>query len=67
MIAIVNVSKTLSPFGWNDYELRINSKVIAAFRHKREEGLAKCLEQAAAAAEKAKRDQALDIIKAMSP
>ena len=66
MIAIVNVSKHSDPFGWHDYELRINSQVIAAFRHKREDGLAKCLTLAAAAAEKAKWDQALDIIKSMS-
>ena len=54
MIAIVNVSTNNSPIGWHKYELRINAKVIASFRHKREEGLTKCLERAAEAAEKAK-------------
>ena len=62
MIAIVNVSAHNSPFGWHDYELRINTKVIAIFRHKREEGLTKCLERAAEAAEKAKWMQAKEIV-----
>lgn len=54
MIAIVNVSAVQSPIGWHEYELRINTRVVARFRHKREEGLTKCLERAAEAAEKAK-------------
>lgn len=53
MIAIVNVS-TGPVIGWQNYELRINSHVVATFRHKREEGLAKCLQAAAAAYEKKK-------------
>lgn len=41
MIAIVNVSPEPFPVGWHEYELRVNTKVIATFKHKREEGLAK--------------------------
>lgn len=66
MIAIVNISKHNSPFGWHDYELRINSNVIATFRHKREDGLTKCLELAAKAAEKAKWMKAKQIIDVLS-
>ena len=66
MIAIVNVYTHNSPFGWHEYELRINTKVIATFRHKREEGLTKCLERAAEAAEKAKLMEFKSMIDALS-
>lgn len=66
MIAIVNISTHPQPFGWHEYELRINAKVIATFRHKREEGLTKCLERAAEAAEKAKWMEAKAMIDALS-
>ena len=66
MIAIVNVSTHHSPIGWHEYELRINAKVIARFRHKREEGLTKCLERAAEAAEKAKWMEEKAMIDALS-
>jgi len=65
MIAIVNISTHDLPIGWNEYELRINAKVIATFQHKREEGLTKCLELAAAAAEKAKWEQAREMIEVL--
>jgi hypothetical protein len=35
--------------GWRDYEVKINSSVICRFRHKREDGLAVCLQKAALA------------------
>lgn len=57
MIAIVNVSADLEPLGWHDYELRINAKVVASFRHRREDGLSVCLDRAAKAAEKAERSE----------
>ncbi len=66
MIAIVNVSAHNYPIGWHEYELRINAKVIANFQHKREEGLTKCLERAAEAAEKAKWMEAKAMIDALS-
>lgn len=43
MIAIVNVDKKPRATGWHDYEIRINKQVLATFRHKREDGLSKCL------------------------
>jgi hypothetical protein len=52
MIAIINVSE--SPKGINDYEVRINKQLICRFQHKREEGLAKCLQLAAQAVENEK-------------
>lgn len=54
VICIANISKTLSRVGWQDYELRVNDKVIATFRHKREDGLTKCLQLATEAAERSK-------------
>lgn len=58
MIVIVNISKHRGPWGEHEYELRINATVIATFRHKREEGLTVCLKKAAAAAERAKWEEA---------
>ena len=48
MIAIVNVGPhdDPDPTGWRNYEVRINHEVIATFRHKRERGLAQCLQTA---------------------
>lgn len=54
MIAIVNVSKPPKPIGVNEYELRINHAVVARFEHRREDGLAVCLQKAAAAVENEK-------------
>ena len=55
MIAIVNVGpQSESPFGLRNYEVRINHKVVATFQHKREDGLAKCLMEAAKAVERGK-------------
>ena len=65
MIAIVNVSKECYPIGWHDYEVRINSNVIAKFKHKREDGLTKCLELAAQACEKEKWDNMRAVIEVL--
>lgn len=65
MIAIVNVSENISPVGTQDYELRINARVIAHFKHKREDGLTVCLQKAAQAAEKAKWQEAAEMLKEM--
>ena len=48
MIAIVNIGPhdDPDPTGWRNYEVRINHEVIATFRHKRERGLARCLQAA---------------------
>ena len=56
MIAIVNVGPhdPKAPMGWRTYEVRINHDVIARFRHKRADGLGKCLMEASKAIERQK-------------
>lgn len=63
MIAIVNISNELKPFGPHEYELRINQDVIATFTHNREESLSKCLMEASKSAEKAKWMKAYEMLK----
>lgn len=63
MIAIVNVSTHKSHFGEHDYELRINWEVIARFTHRREDGLVKCLQLAAKAAERAKWEGFVELLR----
>jgi len=63
MIAIVNVSDSDSAFGVHEYELRINSKVIARFEHVREEGLEICLQKASEAARNAKWQEIAAVLK----
>lgn len=65
MIAIVNISKG-SPFGIQEYEVRINMALICTFKHKREDGLAACLKKAAAAVEKAMWEEAAKAINQVS-
>ncbi len=48
MIAIVNVSKDYGK-GLQTYEVRINRKVIATFKHTFGDGLAVCLHRASEA------------------
>ena len=54
MISVVNVSPEDAPTkGMNDYEVRINRKVICSFRHDRQYNcLAQCLRDAADAVDK---------------
>lgn len=54
MIAIVNTGpfNDPNPLGERTYEVRINSKVITTFRHRRGDGLGKCLLAAGKAVEK---------------
>lgn len=62
MIAIVNITPEGSDSrGLHLYEVKINSKPVAQFSHKREDGLEKCLRLAADAVrdQKAKSAQAL--------
>ena len=61
MIAIVNVGG--NPLGVCQYELRINSQVVATFEHNRVDGIAVCLKKASDAAEKAKWLKAVDMLK----
>lgn len=54
MLAIVNVSaENTPPIGLNNYEVRINDRVIATFTHERKiGGAAQCLRDAADAVER---------------
>lgn len=55
MIQIINVGpETSDKLGWRAYEIRIGGELIAKFKHKRSDGLAKCLSNAAQAVEHAK-------------
>jgi len=52
MIAIVNMGPYGGdPGGERTYEVRINHRVITTFRHKRIDGLARCLLEASKAVE----------------
>ena len=64
-ITITNISNTDSPlFGVDDYQLRINNKVICKFKHKREvNGLAQCLRDAADAVDNKDSTKLEDILK----
>lgn len=52
-IIIQNDGSNPEPCGEHGYILRINSTEIARFKHRREDGLSKCLIRAAAAAAQA--------------
>lgn len=51
MIAIVNVGPVDDPDHWGErtYEVRINHEVITTFKHRRRDGLARCLLRASLA------------------
>ncbi len=52
----------------DDYEIRINSKVIGTFQHKREyNGAAQCLRDAADALEKANKDKNIALLESLLP
>lgn len=64
MIAIVNMGPhdLKAPMGWRTYEVRINRDVIARFKHKRSDGLGKCLLEASKAIERQKWEDAARIL-----
>ena len=64
MIAIVNVGGGDSQdiMGVRNYELRINHEVIATFKHRRSDGLGKCLLEASKAVERTKWEQVNDFL-----
>lgn len=62
MIAIINVSDVCKPFGVHKYEVRINKTLITTFEHRREQGLVICLRQAAAAVEKVRWQEIMNIL-----
>ena len=49
MIKIINIGG--DPLGECEYDLKINDELITKFKHNRTDGLAKCLQRAAEAAE----------------
>lgn len=65
MIAIVNMGPydQKDPLGWRTYEVRINREVIARFRHKRADGLSRCLLEASKAVERHKWEAAAEILR----
>ena len=64
MIAIVNVGPHDDPdkLGVRTYEVRINSDVVCTFRHRRADGLGRCLLEASKAVERQKWEQASRIL-----
>jgi hypothetical protein len=64
VIAIVNVGPHDDPdkLGWRTYEVRINSDVVCTFRHRRADGLGRCLLEASKAVERQKWEQAEHIL-----
>lgn len=64
MIAIVNVGPHDDPdtLGVRTYEVRINADVVCTFRHRRADGLGRCLLEASKAVELQKWEQAARIV-----
>ena len=64
MIAIVNVGPHDDPdkLGVRTYEVRINADVVCTFRHRRADGLGRCLLEASKAVERQKWEQASRIL-----
>jgi hypothetical protein len=63
MIAIVNVSPDAPVTGINQYEVRINRRVIAKFEHFRHlDGLAQCLRDAADAVDRSVCAEQLEVL-----
>lgn len=67
MLVIVNVSPPNTPTtGINQYEVRVNQKVIASFKHDRQYmNAAQCLRDAADALEKARLQEHFDLVNAV--
>ncbi len=51
MIIVHNISKEYSSTGWQQYEVKVNDKLICTFDHKASNGLAECLRAAGDAVE----------------
>ena len=67
MLVIVNVSPPGTPTtGTNQYEVRVNQKVIASFEHDRQYlNAAQCLRDAADAIEKARLQEHNELVEAL--
>ena len=67
MLVIVNVTKD-DRSEIDDYEIRINKRVIGRFQHtKKYNGAAQCLRDAADALDKNGRDSDVDLLEALLP
>jgi hypothetical protein len=67
MLAIVNVTKD-DKQELDDYEIRVNHRVIGRFQHKREyNGASQCLRDAADALDKNKLGMDADLLEALLP
>lgn len=69
MLAIVNVSPEDAPLtGLNQYEVRINRRVIATFEHDRQYGnAAQCLRDAADVVERCNAEQEKALLESLLP
>jgi hypothetical protein len=65
-IIIRNITPSPTSAGPNEYELRINQQVICHFTHHREKGLEQCLAAAAAAAERTRLRNVLELLNAIN-
>ena len=68
MLAIVNVTKETKKTGLNNYEVRVNGRVIATFEHNRNYGAAaQCLRDAADAAERCSEERQHKLLLSLLP
>lgn len=74
MIGIRNISKRVRATGLHSYEVfvtvvggdrSVSARRICTFRHKREDGMAICLEKAVAAVRRAKADEFHELMKGL--
>jgi len=65
MIAIINTGEHPSLPGINEYVVKINTKEICRFMHKREDGLSTCLRTAAIAVDLARMNDGKEFARYM--
>ena len=68
MLAIVNVTRNATKTGVNNYEVRVNDRVIATFEHNRNYGAAaQCLRDAADAVERCSEERQHKLLLSLLP
>ena len=68
MLAIVNVTREAAKTGLNNYEVRVNDRVIATFEHNRNYGAAaQCLRDAADAVERCSEERQHKLLLSLLP
>ena len=68
MLVIVNVTREATTTGLNDYEVRVNDRVIATFQHNRGYGAAaQCLRDAADAVERCSEERQHKLLLSLLP